>query len=236
MIYQIETEIFRYYPSFCRGVIIVSEADNTPTSIPLLEELFRARLKAVENNEEISLEHPRINAWREIYKTFPLKDARRIQPSIASLVKRIKQGSNIPFISPLVCISNLISLTHLVPSGLIDIDKVVGNLSLGFADGAETFQPIGDDKTTNPVKDEIIYFDTGNKNVMCRAWNSRGGKSTFILPSTENAVIDVDGLTNVLAESEIKEATNSVGELVTKFCNAKVKTYLLNKGNPVIEF
>jgi DNA/RNA-binding domain of Phe-tRNA-synthetase-like protein len=236
MIYQIETEIFSSYPFFCRGVVVVSKADNSKTSAPELEALFNSRIETVKNNEEISTEHPRINAWSEIYSHFLIKDARRIRPSVASLVKRIKQGSNIPFISPLVCISNFISLKHLVPSGLIDLNKVEGNLLLGFADGSEKFQPIGDDKTINPVKDEIIYFDTGNKNVMCRAWNSRGGKSTFILPSTKNAVIDVDGLTNVISESEIIEATKAAAELVSKFCDAEVKTYLLNKDNRVIEF
>lgn len=236
MIYQIENSIFSSYPFFCRGVVFVSGADNSKPTVLELEEMFHRQIQDVRKSEGISITHERINAWSDIYADFPVKDARRIRPSVASLVKRIKQGSSIPFISPLVCISNLISLMYLVPSGLIDLDKVVGDLSLGIADGTEKFEPIGDDKIISPTKDEIIYFDTGNKNVMCRAWNSRGGKSTFILPSTKYAVIDIDGLTTVIEKNEVVEATNRVAELATKYCQAEVKTYLLDKDNPMIEF
>lgn len=236
MIYQIDPKLFDLYPYFCRGVIIAYDADNSKSQIPNLEKEFRDQINIVQNSEEISLEHQRIVEWAEIYKTFPIKGANRIRPSIASLVKRIRNGNTIPFISPLVCISNLISLKHLVPSGLIDVEKVRGNLTLGFAEGSEKFTPIGEDKTVNPIKGEIIYFDNGSNNVMCRAWNSRGGKATFISQLTNSAIIDVDGLTTVIPETEIEEAINTVATLVSKFCKAKVKSFLLNKQNSMVEF
>src|SRR5882724_1179137 len=127
MIYRIDPKIFEQFPYFYRGVIIASNVDNTSPNHSPLAELLRDRIREVEADASISIDHPKIRAWSEIYKTFPLRDAAKIRPSIASLVRRIKtgKGNEIPFISPLVCISNFISLKHLVPSGLIDANSVL---------------------------------------------------------------------------------------------------------------
>src|SRR6478672_7420079 len=145
MIYRICPDLFAQYPYFYRGVIVASHLDNTGSNNAGLEELLRARIREIEGDESVSIDHQRVRAWYDIYKAFPIKDARKLQPSVGALVKRIKsgRGKDIPFISPLVCISNLISLTHLVPSGLIDAARVEGNLVLGFADGSERFEAIG---------------------------------------------------------------------------------------------
>lgn len=236
MIYRVEKQIFEDFPAFYRGVIVASYIDNTTTTNhSQLEMLFRQRIEKIRSDPSISEDHPRIKVWSEIYRKFPLKDAHKILPSVASLVRRINKGKEIPFISPLVCISNLISLTHLIPSGLVDASKVTGDLILGFAQGTEHFVPIGGETPAPPEIGEIIYYDNHSENVLCRAWNSRGGKSTFILPETSTVIIDVDGLLTVISQEEIETAAYMVASLVKEYCGGKTQVYFLSKDNPQIE-
>src|ERR1041384_3670261 len=173
MNYRVESSIFESFPSFCRAVIVASDLDNSADTKPHLEQLFRQRIGEIRTTSTISEDHPRLRAWSNVYRTFPIADARKIRPSVASLVRRIhKGGKELPFISSLVCISNLVSLTHLTPSGLIDASRVSGDLILGFALGTETFIPIGGDATTTPEVGEIIYYDSTGRDVLCRAWRS----------------------------------------------------------------
>ena len=235
MIYRIDPEILEAFPHFYRGVVVADGIDNSTPSGGL-ELLFRRRIEEVREDETISIDHPRIRAWYDIYRSFPLKDARKIHPSIAVLVRRIKGGKELPFISPLVCISNLISLAYLVPSGLVDPTRVEGDLVLGYAQGTESFTPIGGDEAAPPARGEIIYFDSGSKSVMCRAWNSRGGKATSIQPTTRAAIIDVDGLLTVIPKGELEAALLQAASLLRQYCGASTSIHYLSRKDPWIEF
>ena len=235
MIYRIEPRVFELLPDFCRGVVVAYGVDNTAREDAALERRLRERIESIEKDTEISHDHPKIKRWGEVYKTFPItKDKGRIEPSVAALVRRIKNGKGaaIPFISPLVCISNLTSLTYLVPSGLVDAGKVEGDLVLGAARGEERFEPISGDGVQSPQPGEIIYYDTGTGAVLCRAWNSRGGKAGMIFPNTEKAIIDVDCLLTAMSYDEIASATNGVARLVEEHCGARTTVHFLSQSNP----
>ena len=235
MIYRVEPRVFELVPHFCRGVVVALSVDNTATENAALEGLLRQRAEAIEGDSEVSQDHPKIKAWGEVYKTFPIaKDKGRVEPSVAALVRRIKGGkaASIRFISPLVCISNLISLRHLTPSGLVDADKVEGDLVLGAARGEERFEPISGDGVHSPQPGEIIYYDTGTDAVLCRAWNSRGGRAGMIFPNTRSAIIDVDCLLTTMPYDEVALATNEVARLVEQHCAARTTVHFLSESNP----
>jgi DNA/RNA-binding domain of Phe-tRNA-synthetase-like protein len=238
VIYRVEPKVFELVPDFCRGVVVAHDVANTAPANDALERLLRERIEAIERDTEIGHDHPKIKRWGEVYKTFPItKDKGRIEPSVAALVRRIKSGKGaaIPFISPLVCISNLTSLTYLVPSGLIDAGKVEGDLVLGAASGEERFEPISGDGVQSPQPGEIIYYDTGTGAVLCRAWNSRGGKAGMIFPTTRKAIIDVDCLLTAMSYDDIESATNGVARLVEQHCGARTTVHFLSKSNPSLE-
>lgn len=239
MIYRVEPGVFELVPQFCRGVVVALGVDNTARENAALERLLRERIESIESDSEFGYDHPKIKMWREVYKTFPItKDKGRIEPSVAALVRRIKSGkaAAIRFISPLVCISNLISLKYLVPSGLVDADKIEGDLVLGAARGEERFEPISGDGVQSPQPGEIIYYNTGTGAVLCRAWNSRGGKAGMILPNTKDAIIDVDCLLTAMSYDEIASATNEVARLVEQHCGARTTVHFLSKSNPSLVF
>lgn len=235
MIYRVDPRIFDQYPAFYRGVVVASNVDNTASANGELEERLRQRIQAIESDPSVSESHLRIREWSEVYRTFAFKEARKLHPSIWHLVHRIRKKKGINFISPLVCISNLISLTYLTPSGLVDGSKVVGDLVLGYALGSERFVPIGGGQSSCPCPGEIIYCDSGSGNVMCRAWNNRGGMETAVLPTTQNAIIDLDALLTVIPREEVEVATCEVAELAQRFCGASTSVYYLSAANPTLE-
>ncbi|MGH9968804.1 MAG: B3/B4 domain-containing protein [Pyrinomonadaceae bacterium] len=234
MIYRIEPKIFAQYPAFVRGVVVASHVNNTSAANVELDQLLRQRTKEIEVDPAVSVDHFRIKAWSDVYRTFEFKEARKLHPSIWQLVGRIKKQKTIPFISPLVCISNLISLTHLTPSGLVDASQVVGDLVLGYALGSESFVPIGGGQSCAPWPGEIIYYDSGSGNVMCRAWNNRGGQETAVLATTKTAIIDVDGLLTAIPREEIETATIAAADLVQRFCGASTTVHFLSSTNPTL--
>jgi len=58
-----------------------------------------------------------------------------------------------------VALFNYISIKYLIPCGGDDVDKIEGNLHLGFAKGDEWFVALGSEEKENPRPGEVIYFD-----------------------------------------------------------------------------
>ena len=237
MIYRVEPEIFARYPAFCRGVVVAWDLDNTGGAGSELERKLRERIASIEADPDIDADHARVRAWYDIYASFKLQSAKNIHPSVGNLLRRIRkgEGAKIPFISKLVCLSNLMSLTYLVPSGLIDADRVEGNLIVGRASGNERFLPFGSDKPVSPEPDEIIYYDDAAGSVLCRTWNSRGSQLAAILPATRRAIIDLDGLTSVISRQELREATEELARLVSTYCGGQSRTEILAADRPSFE-
>lgn len=229
MTYSIKPKLAQNYPDFARAVIHATNVVNSASNKEL-DFLFREEIARIESDQSINLDHPRISAWVKIYDTFKRPDSKKTLPSVGALIRRIKSGgaAKIPFVSSLVCISNLVALKFLCPSGLIDADKIVGDLALGYAVGGESFFGIGTDLVELVSEDEIIYYDTLAKVVLCRSWNSRGGKNTFITPETTNIVFDIDALTHVLSRKELESAANFADGLLKSYCLAKTHIFYMD--------
>jgi len=226
----IDQEIFNQFPSFKRGIIMVSEIVNAPGN---------KRIKKLLNKEiegktgQNLMEDELVKAWDEVHLKFG-SDPNQFLPSIKSLLKRIAQGGGLPFINSVVALFNYISIKYLVPCGGDDIDKVEGNLRLGPAKGNESFIPLGTQDKENPESGEVIYFDSKTLNVMCRRWNWRNGDFTKITEATKKIVINLDGI-NPASQSLIEQARDELAQLLIEQCQAKTTTDLLNKDKPEIK-
>lgn len=226
----IEKDVFSRFPDFKRGLIIVKEIENYSfhqrISNLLHEQIETKRRKSF-------LEHEFVRAWDEIHRNFG-SNPNKYPPSIKSLLKRVERGDQIPFINSVVALFNFISLKYLIPCGGDDIEKVVGNLKLGFAKGDETFVPLGGGEEENPFPGEIIYYDDFSKRVMCRRWNWRNGDFSKIEERSKKIVINLDGA-GIVPESLIIRARDEMADLLVRECSAKVETSLLNQKMNEIE-
>jgi DNA/RNA-binding domain of Phe-tRNA-synthetase-like protein len=221
----IEPEIFERFPDFKRGIIVVTDIKNA-VSNPEIERLLNGeiRQKAGQN----AVEHEFVKAWADVYLKSG-SNPNKFPPSIKSLLKRIDKGGAVPFINSAVALFNYISIKYLVPAGGDDVEKIEGNLRLGFAKGNEFFTPLGSTDKESPDPGEVIYFDDKTLNVMCRRWNWRNGDFTKITQETRKLIINIDAIGPV-SRSLIEEARDELMKLLVKYCEADLATGLLNKG------
>ncbi|MGJ5755912.1 DNA/RNA-binding domain of Phe-tRNA-synthetase-like protein [Streptomyces puniciscabiei] len=121
---------------------------------------------------------PRIDAWHTAYRSFGT-NPRRIRPSVDALGRRMAKKGSLPRINPAVDSYNAVSVRHGLPAGAFDLDRVTGDVDIRYADGTESFTPLGEpDTVENPKPGEVIYADTTG--VLTRHWNHRDAHRTRV--------------------------------------------------------
>jgi len=232
---QIAPEIFTSYPGYARHVLIAEEVDNSAQNAELSAMLIAAQ-EALRGDASFTdlAAHPRIASWRGVFEKFGT-NPNRCPPSIANLIKRVRAGKDLPYINSLVCIFNIISMKYILPAGGDDLDKVVGDIRLAHASGAETYVPLGlPCAAENPRPGEIILYDTGNGDVFCRAWCWKNGDRSRIEETTRRVAVNVDAMPPVGAE-EGRAAAEETAELVRRFCGGRVSIHRLSKDTDSLE-
>jgi len=226
----IDSEIFTKFPDFKRGIIVISNIENALSNKRIKRPLNKEIEKRIKENYD---EHPFIRAWDEAHLKFA-SDPDKFPPSIKALLKRIKMGGGFPFINSVVALFNYISVKYLIPCGGDDVDKIEGNLHLGFAKGNELFTPLGSEDEENPQPEEVIYYDDKTLKVMCRRWNWRNGDFSKITENTKRIVINIDGI-GVVPQLLIEEARDELAKLLVDRCKAEISTALLNRSKMEME-
>ncbi|OIJ63718.1 B3/4 domain-containing protein [Streptomyces mangrovisoli] len=121
---------------------------------------------------------PRVEAWHAAYRSFGT-NPRRVRPSVDALGRRLAKTGVLPRINPAVDSYNTVSVRHGLPAGAFDLDQVTGDIDIRYADGGETFTPLGEpDTTETPKPGEVIYIDTTD--VLTRHWNHRDAHRTRV--------------------------------------------------------
>jgi DNA/RNA-binding domain of Phe-tRNA-synthetase-like protein len=229
---------FQSFPGYTRHVVVAERLDNAagPEALPELEALLREAEAGVRADAGFAdlKGHPRLASWREAFQAFQV-NPNKCPPSIFNLVKRTRSGTALPFINPLVCIFNVVSLRHCLPAGGDDLDKVRGGIRLGYADGTESYVPLGQPEVREtPNAGEVILMDTGNRDVFCRAWCWRNGHPSRIEPDTRRVAINLDALAPVDA-AEGRRAAEATAALVARFCGGGQRIFRLDADCPAIE-
>jgi DNA/RNA-binding domain of Phe-tRNA-synthetase-like protein len=199
----VDPRIFESFPGYVRHVVVAEGLDNAGSAqVPELEALLRAEEARVREAPEFGdlKAHPRLASWREAFQAFGV-NPNKCPPSVLNLAKRTRSGSPLPFVSPLVCVFNVVSLRHTIPAGGDDLDKVAGGIRLGYAEGSEAYVPLGQPGMTEaPAPGEIVLLDTGTREVFCRAWCWRNGHGSRIEPGTRRVAINIDALPPVTGD------------------------------------
>ncbi len=226
----IDDEIFESFPDFKRGLVIVEAIENAEENAEirrLMEEAMAGRVGGD------FLKHDFILAWDEAHRKFG-SNPNKYPPSVKALLKRVQKGKRVPFINCVVAAFNYISMKYLIPCGGDDVDRIVGNMRLGFATGDEIFVPLGGGEEEHPVPGEVIYYDDATSNVMCRRWNWRNGDFTKITPETHKMVINVDGV-GVIPEDVVLAARDDLADLLRRACDAALTTDFLHSDRRSVE-
>lgn len=231
MEYRIEDAVFERHPGFRRIVLEVEGVDNSAQS-PAVTALLR-HCESLARADELAdfRKHPALAAWCDCFSSMGL-NPNRYPPSVLNLVKRARSGKELPYVNTLVALFNCISLKYLLPCGGDDKAVIEGDLRLGLATGKESYVPLGqpDVRETPPVG-EIIYYDTANLDVFCRAWCWKNGDRSKMSPTTTAAFINVDAMPPVDA-AHLEQAAEELAALLREHCKATVKIHRLSPQTP----
>ena len=144
-------------------------------------------------------EHPHVACWRDAYRRFGAKP-KKYPSSVENLLRRASRGESIRSINKLVDLYNVVSLSHLVPAGGEDLDRIEGDLRLTLATDSEpAVKLLGESDERPPKKGEVIYRD--DVGAVCRRWNWKEAERTKLTEETKNAVLVVETLPPVERES-----------------------------------
>jgi hypothetical protein len=115
------------------------------------------------------------------------------------------------------------------------LDKVVGDVQLGYATGSETYRPLGrPEAEEHPLPGEVVLLDTGNQDVFCRAWCWKNGHLSRIEATTRRVLINLDTLPPVPAETG-QAAAREVAELVAAACGGRCRIERLDAARSELE-
>jgi DNA/RNA-binding domain of Phe-tRNA-synthetase-like protein len=228
-LYFVGDEVFLRFPGYSRGVVLAYGVING-ASPPDLVRLLRSAeetLRSHVTSEGIAA-HPRIASWRAAYASFGAKPA-KFRSSVEAMARRVLRGEELPSISALVDIGNVVSLRHLVPAGGHAIDVVTASLCLRPADGTEEFTPFGSEEVEHPEPGEIIFAEEDR--VLTRRWTWRQANHTLLVPSTGAVEYNVDGLPPV-ANAEVEDICRELADLIGRFCGGRMRFELLTREHP----
>jgi DNA/RNA-binding domain of Phe-tRNA-synthetase-like protein len=229
--YSISPEIFARYPGYLRGVVVAHGVKNGPSPAELTRMLREAEASVRDRvDAEQVAEEPRIKSWREAYRAFGAKPA-EFRSSVEAMARRALRGDELPSISALVDLGNVISLRQLLPAGAHAIDLLNGDIELRFATGDEDFVAFGAQELEHPLPGEVIF--TEGNTVLTRRWTWRQGNHTLTLPDTTAIEFNVDGLPPV-TRAEVETACAEVAELIQLFCGGTTRIAYLTAETPRI--
>jgi DNA/RNA-binding domain of Phe-tRNA-synthetase-like protein len=232
IVYSIDSEVFRLFPDFIRGVLVARDVENCPSPDELIALLRREEDNLREEliGQEIA-DHPRIRNWRDAFRSLGIKPA-EFRSSIEAMARRAAKGNQLPSINALVDIGNIISLRYLIPAGGHALDNVKSEITLRPASGDEVFVPFGSDVAEHPEPGEIIFTE-GNA-VLTRRWVWRQSNHTLTEIGTRFIEFNLDGLPPVDI-TVIRQAGDDLAVLVNRFCGGRTEISLLSMQNPRVE-
>lgn len=231
MEYSVEPSIFERFPGFRRLVVVAEGVDNSVENPALLALLRHCEAEARGEAPADFRTHPALAAWCACFTAMGL-NPNRYPPSVVNLIKRTRSGKDLPYINSLVAIFNCISLKYLVPCGGDDRAVITGDLRLGFASGQESYVPLGQpDVVEHPPVGEVIYYDTGNLDVFCRAWCWKNGDRSKMSPATTAACINVDAMAPVDA-GHLEKAADELAALIRTHTGGTTRIHALSPEQP----
>ena len=226
MHFTVDPTIFNHHPKAKIGVIVLQNINNEKKDLSITQFLEEVVTSTAKNYAGKSIsDHPKVRDWRTAHRSFGSSKP----ASLEALLKRVVKNHALPTINALVDLYNTISIQYELPIGAYDLDQITDHLSLTFADGSETFIPLGKTSAEPVLSGEVIYRD--EKEVLCSKWNYRQSDRAKIERSTKNAVIFLEGLDHT-SLSEIAQAMQKLVKLVHHYCAGSSTLYLLDRSHP----
>ncbi|MDJ0664045.1 MAG: phenylalanine--tRNA ligase beta subunit-related protein [Acidimicrobiia bacterium] len=191
-LFDYHPEVLERFPAIAAGVVHTTGVSNPNSSAELHQQYFAEQAEVISAIGETPLsEIPSVAAWRRAFTSFGVKPT-QYRSAIESLMRRLTKKGDIPSISTLVDIGNLVSIRHRLPVAFFDQAEIVGATMVRFADGSESFTDLGSSDTIHPEPGEVIFADEAGV-VSARRWCWRQSGQSATGPNTSEVLITVEG-------------------------------------------
>lgn len=211
MLFAHDSAILRDFPQLSFATMRVTDleasSDITRSTAPF-EERARQRLAASPESE-----FPEVMAWRRAFSQMGLKPT-QYRCASEALLRRFKKDGSLPSIHPLVDLCNALSIAYAIPIAVIDADRVVGDLVVRRATGAERYATFGGD-IESPESGEVIFADEAG-NAHARRWTNRQSGLSAIRSETRSALIVIEAMHDA-GGSDVSALHDDLGEALRRY-------------------
>lgn len=205
--FRIESGVFNIFPELQIAVLTFRGINNSEGGREgILKEGYGVFYEKIKG---LGTSHPYIADYKEAMKM--IKKKKGSTASIEAMAKRAIKGDDMYSINPVVDLYNAVSLKHLITCGGEDLDKIAGDMVLGFAEGDEEFIPLGESENSPPREEELIYKD--DLGAVVRSWLWREADRTKLTNDTTNVLLYME-LVNAQRADEFRIALNELYKLV----------------------
>jgi DNA/RNA-binding domain of Phe-tRNA-synthetase-like protein len=190
--FRYDEAITARFPRVVGGVIHAVGVRNGPAPAAL-ETAFREEQSAVRarlGGMPLS-ELPTLAAWRSVFRAFGV-DPTQYRSAAEALLRRLVKQGELPTISSLVDLANLVSIRHALPVAVFDSRSVIGDITVRFARGDEPWADLGASETDRPEDGEVIFVDAVDV-VSARRWCWRQSRASATREDTAEILVTVEG-------------------------------------------
>lgn len=219
------------YPTIRAGVIHATGLANGPSPPELLDD-YRAGQQAARErlNATAIAELPSIAAWRRVFSGFGAKPT-QYRNAAEALLRRLAKHGDIPTLSTLVDVGNLVSIRYAMPVAVFDLANIAGSITVRFATGEEAFTDLGSADRVSPDPGEVIFVDRNNV-VSARRWCWRQSTHSATSQATVEALMIVEGHHDN-AGHDVESALNDLTSLLATYQpHSQTTSYVLSPTNP----
>lgn len=222
-------DLLARYPSVVGGVFLAHGLSNGPSSAELREAFEaeqRATLKRVGDTPLSQISS--LAAWRGAFREFGV-DPTQYRSAAEALLRRLTKKGDIPSISALVDIGNLVSIHYALPVALFDTRAIAGGITVRFADGTERYMTLGDVEVEHPTPGEVIFVDEANQ-VHARRWCFRQSDQSAVRDDTTEALVTVEAH-HAGGRADVEAALADLRELINIYAGATDEPVLLDSAH-----
>jgi DNA/RNA-binding domain of Phe-tRNA-synthetase-like protein len=225
-LFRYDPELLQRFPTIVGGLVHAQGVANGP-SPPALAAAYGAeqvRARELIGGESLGTV-PSLAAWRRAFSAFGVEPT-RYRSAAEALLRRLTKRGEIPSVSLLVDLGNLVSIHYGLPVAVLDLAGVAGGITVRLADGSEEFMDLGATTFEHPEPGEVVFVDEAGV-VHARRWCWRQSAQSATGPATTETLVAVEGLHETAAE-DVSAALADLERLLAEHApGAKVESALL---------
>jgi DNA/RNA-binding domain of Phe-tRNA-synthetase-like protein len=230
-LFRYDSALLERFPTIVGGVVHARGVANGPAT-PALAAAFQAEQGRTLGRigEQPLGTIPSLAAWRRAFTAFGVEPT-RYRSAAEALLRRLTKHGNVPSVSLLVDLGNLVCLRYRLPVAVFDLARPTGGITVRFAEGTEEFTDLGADVVEHPDPGEVIFVDEADV-VHARRWCWRQSAQSATGPDTGEILITVEGH-HESASEDASDAVADLAELLGEHApSAALEQALLDAGSP----